>query len=120
MSQVCPFLTIFGVTVWERRSKVHSAPVFLPVKFFAVDPNLFFTVLHWWRLYGGRGGVLPQDVAKALKVQFADPVFHWQFPLLLGIGPVSNQAIRPEAQMLGHRDVALVEPAELLRFWPAI
>jgi hypothetical protein len=91
-----------------------SLVVFFPVNRFAVHPNLFFVVLEWWWCRRGDRRLLPKDITKALKMQFANPVFHWQFPLLLGIGPVANQCIRPKTQTLGHGNIVLLEPAELL------
>src|SRR5271170_5348247 len=103
-----------------ERERPHCAPGILPVNRFAEDPNLFFVVLdRRWRRRGDRR-LLPKDMTKALKMQFANPVFHWQFPLLLGIGPVANQCIRPETQTLGHGDIVLVEPTELLGLRPIV
>src|SRR5260370_14397752 len=53
-----------------------------------------------------------------LEVQLVDPIFHGQLPSLLGIGTGANQRIRSEPETLGHFDVVLVKPAELLRFRP--
>jgi hypothetical protein len=59
-------------------------------------------------------------VAEFLEVQLVNPILHRQLPLLLWIWSGSNQAVRPEAQILRHGDIILVQPAQLLCFGPIV
>ena len=96
-----------------------SLPVFFSVQFFPAEPRSFLVVFER-RGRRCRLRLLPGNIAKALKVQSANPVFHRQFPLLPGIGPGSNQTVRTKAQTLGHGDVVLVELAEFFCLRPVV
>jgi hypothetical protein len=93
--------------------------VILPIEFFLESPG---GILVGFRFYRQRRGLrlLPQAKPEALEVQLANPVLHGQLPLLLWIRARSNHCVGLEAQTLGHGDVVLVQPAELLRLRPTV
>src|ERR1051326_5894713 len=97
---------VFGLLM----THIRSVALLFPVELLAKKASSF----HRTR------SLFAEDMAKTFEMQLVYPVFHREFPLLLGIRPRANQAVRVKAQAFGHFDVVLIQPAQLLRFGPGM